>query len=143
MARQTGAVFGSRLHRVLQILKSRPDPGWVGETNPELQPVIDFVWNQDEPALREIIASGEVEWGFRAKSGDQVIHGRIDLWGKDSAGRLWVVDYKSGRVRNESAKWEQLKIYAWALRQFGHQEPIRMALVHPVENKVLVEEYRY
>ena len=64
-ARQSGAAFGSHLHRVFQMLKSRPDPGWVGETNPELQSLIDFVWSQDEPSLREIISNGEVEWGFR------------------------------------------------------------------------------
>ena len=143
LARQEGAASGIALHRAFQTLKVRPDLEWAVKAHPEAKDALEYVWKLEEPCLRDVIINGFAEWGFKIKTDAGIVQGRIDLWGKDRSGRLWIVDYKSGRIRgsdNES-HWEQLKLYAWALRQFGHAMPMEMALVHPLEKTVLVRRF--
>src|SRR6185437_2699854 len=101
---------------------------------------LEYVWTLDEPPLKQIILNGQVEWGFRIRNGTEVLQGRIDLWGRDDQGRVWIVDYKSGRAREDESYWEQLKHYANAVRRFGADGTIHLALIHPIEKKVFVKQ---
>jgi ATP-dependent helicase/nuclease subunit A len=140
LSRQEGATYGITMHRALQTLKVKPDIKWAIKTYPDLAESLQFVWNLDNPPLRHIILNGQVEWGFRIRNGSEILQGRIDLWGRDDQGRVWIVDYKSGRAREDESYWEQLKLYANAVRKFGAEGIINLALVHPLEKKVFVKQ---
>jgi ATP-dependent helicase/nuclease subunit A len=133
--RQERSIYGISLHRAFQTLKTRPDLAWAQRLHPEMDEALQFVWAMTEPNVREIIANGHVEWGFKVKTAKSMIQGRIDLWGKDQSGKIWIVDYKSGRAQDGEGYWDQLKLYAWALRRFGHQEDCELLLIHPTERK--------
>jgi ATP-dependent exoDNAse (exonuclease V) beta subunit len=141
MARQEGATYGIALHRAFQTLKVKPDLQWATKVHFELREFLEYAWDLQESSFKEIILNGQAEWGFRIKLEVGVLQGRIDLWGRDNSGRVWVVDYKSGRARGEEGHWKQLELYAWALRRFGTQGEIHLALIHPVEKKSFVRTF--
>jgi ATP-dependent helicase/nuclease subunit A len=138
MARQRKAVFGVEMHRAFQTLKVRPEIDWAKKAHPGLKKPLDFVWTLREPPMETLIREGSSEWGFKLKTNSGVIQGRIDLWGKDQAGRAWIVDYKSGKAREDDSHWEQLKLYAWALQKFEKVSEVHLALVHPIEEKIFL-----
>lgn len=118
---------GTRVHRTLEALKWRTG---AHSTDKATQ----FVLSIADPPMKEIIQDGEVEWGFQVKTPLRIVPGQIDLWGKHK-GILYVVDYKSGSEGYKDSAFEQLGIYAWALRKFGHQEPIKMVVIYPLAQK--------
>lgn len=129
---------GIRAHRYLQMLKFRePSHHLVPE---EFKKIDLFISELNEPPVKDLIVNGEVEWGFQVQSPIGILEGQIDLWCA-YLGHLYIVDYKTGSSEGESKAREQLKFYAWALRQFGNTEPIRAYLLYLSEKKVIqVEE---
>lgn len=138
LARQEGATYGIAMHRAFQTLKVRPDLAWAIQAHPELEASLRYVWELNDPPLKQVILNGQAEWGFKIKTESGILQGRIDLWGKDDQGRIWIVDYKSGRAKQDDSYWQQLKLYAWALRQFGETSAIHLALVHPLDKKTFI-----
>lgn len=93
---------------------------------------LQFRWDLDLPEVRRLretlakvkivdmkhlITRGFVEWGFVRKTEEGLSSGRIDLWGRDSAGAVWIVDYKTGSAQYRDQALQQLKDYAHALIQ--------------------------
>lgn len=101
---------------------------------------VRYVLGLQEPPLAEMIQQGHTEWGFQVRTPLRVVEGQIDLWAK-SNGRLFVVDYKSGSPKGKEAAFKQLSLYAWALRKFGHQDPISMVVVYPLQKKTESQEF--
>lgn len=112
---------GIRLHRALEGLK-------YGHPSDSVE--LDFVLSIKNPPMRRLIQEGETEWGFQVQTPSGVIEGQIDLWGKCD-GKIFVIDYKSGSSDYKEEAFEQLSLYAWALRQFGHVEPIDLVVIYP------------
>lgn len=123
--------LGVRIHRALQALKYQNHVSGEGLDDEAIRYVLEL----KDPPLKSWIENGRVEWGFQvqAKNG-QVIEGQIDLWSKYD-GKLYVVDYKSGSPANKESAFQQLSLYAWALRKFGHSEPAELVVVYPLLKK--------
>ncbi len=135
-------VLGQKLHMILERMKSSKNldmkkygEKWFGARAPEFQRAIDFVLNLKQPPIRELIAAGEVEWGFQLRTARGVMEGQIDLWGVDSNDVTWVIDYKSGSSRFSDKAFAQLSLYAHALREYGVSGEIRLAVVYAIEEK--------
>jgi len=123
--------LGIRLHKHLEALKY----GRHQHVSSQDQAALQFVLNLQEPPMQAVLEQGQTEWGFVIERPKGVLEGQIDLWGKVD-GRLYVVDYKSGSPGRLEEAFLQLGVYAWALRQFGHQEPVELAVIYPLVQKV-------
>jgi ATP-dependent exoDNAse (exonuclease V) beta subunit len=126
--------LGTRIHKAFEALKYGHAPAAAFE-----KPV-EFVLQLEQPPVRELIACGHSEWGFQVQTSARVIEGQIDLWGKVD-GRIYVVDYKSGSPQAKEEAFAQLQVYAWALRRFGHKEPIEMVVIYPLAEKYESREF--
>ncbi len=125
---------GQRIHRALENLKFHAQTE-VGE-----DPAVRFVLGLKSPPMRELIREGEVEWGFQVQTKSGVLEGQIDLWGKAN-GRLFIIDYKTGSMSRLEQAFTQLEIYGWALRKFGHSEPMELWVIYPLAEKVERREF--
>ena len=85
--------------------------------------------------MRELMANGEAEWGFQVRTPNGVVEGQIDLWGI-AQNRLFVVDYKSGSEAYKETAFQQLSLYAWALRKFGFEQEIELVVIYPLKQNV-------
>lgn len=107
----------------------------------EVLPLIDRVLNMADVPMKKIIENGQVEWGYQQKTAEGVLEGQVDLWGiVDSI--AWLVDYKSGSKFYSKKAFAQLEIYAKALRAFGVESPIKMAIVYPKSGESIVQSYQ-
>jgi hypothetical protein len=93
-----------------------------------------------EPPLRQLIEAGNVEWGFQLKTARGLVEGQIDLWGTDSEGITWLVDYKSGSPALQEKAFRQLDLYTLALRASGVTGEIRCAVIYALNDKVIVKK---
>jgi ATP-dependent helicase/nuclease subunit A len=128
MKRWQAQTLGTRVHRALEALKYGHMPAAGSEE------AVDYVLGLKDPPMETLIREGEAEWGFQVGTAKQTVEGQIDLWGK-ADGRIYVVDYKSGSPRGQAKAFEQLGLYAWALRKFGYKEPIVMTVIYPLTRK--------
>jgi len=129
LRRWQAQTLGTRIHRALEALK-------YGETiEGESEEAVQFVLSLQKPPMGKLIAEGEVEWGFQVQTPTRVVEGQIDLWAKLD-GKLYIIDYKSGSPAGQEAAFEQLGLYAWALRKFGHSEPVELVVIYPLSQKV-------
>jgi ATP-dependent exoDNAse (exonuclease V) beta subunit len=148
----TSAARGTRLHRVFEMAKSasidrqekmaseiarwfRPD-----EQAAALA-ALQWVLAIKSPNLEAIIASGEVEWGFAylAPQRQFIVEGQIDLWGRDTHGQLWIVDYKTGNTDYYEKAFEQLSYYSEALVAAGIAhlgEEVGLAAIFPYAQRI-------
>lgn len=118
----------SRLREVLDSLFEKEQT--------QVSRAVEYVLGHEEVPLKKLIDDGYVEWGFLLREEGFTLEGQIDLWGH-AEGKLWVVDYKTGRIENAEKAFEQLSLYALALHLRGEQGPIELAVVFPFENKTL------
>lgn len=125
---------GTRIHRALEALK------YGGAVSDQDDEAVRYVLALEEPPLREFIRTGQTEWGFQIQTQSRVIEGQIDLWAEHH-GTLYVVDYKSGSMKEIESAFKQLTLYAWALRRFGHKEPIKMAVVYPLKQTTKIRDF--
>lgn len=121
--------LGTRIHRALEALKFG---GSIGEENED---AVNFVLSLQSPPMEQLIQVGEAEWGFQVQTPSRVVEGQIDLWAK-LGDKIYVIDYKSGAPSGKEAAFEQMGLYAWALRKFGHQEPIELVVIYPLRESV-------
>ncbi len=126
---------GQRIHKVLEGLKYR-DEDWRQSEDPAVQYVLSLA----EPPLEELIRHGHVEWGFQVQTPLRIVEGQIDLWG-DWNGVIYVVDYKSGSPSKMKQAFDQLGLYAWALRKFGHRAPIELLVIYPLAQKTVKQKF--
>jgi|GEM_PF-1401296 len=134
MRRWQAQTLGTRIHRALEAVKYGHAPA--GES----EEAVRYVLGLKDPPMEALIQEGEAEWGFQVATPTQTVEGQIDLWGK-LAGRIYVVDYKSGSPKGQEKAFTQLSLYAWALRKFGHREPLTMVVIFPVSQKVETREF--
>jgi ATP-dependent helicase/nuclease subunit A len=144
---QTRRREGVVLHRVFESLKHHsPETtlklsrSWFPDRERELAAAIDFVWNQEQVPLQDIISCGFVEWGYRQRTDDGTfVEKRIDLWGV-VGDTLWVVDYKTGSEAFREQAFAQMREYGQALKLHLHWERvIRLAAVYPFSQKIYVD----
>jgi ATP-dependent helicase/nuclease subunit A len=105
-----------------------------GNLTPEL---VNFLHYTEIP-LVEIFDQGNPEWPFRIAVHGFVLEGQIDLWGRDNSRQLWIVDYKTGSTRFRDKAIQQMKYYAWALREMGladKTEIVNLAVCYPSSNE--------
>ncbi|CAN5452654.1 hypothetical protein BH10BDE1_BH10BDE1_07210 [soil metagenome] len=158
LAMAIAAARGTRLHRVFEMAK--PDAARSAEANREMlageivrwfvaeeqeaaREALRWLLALDEPELGAVLVSGEVEWSFTFIRGAFAVDGQIDLWGRDSQGRLWVVDYKTGDSSYKSKALRQLKYYAEALVAGGAAKPGEIAYLcalYPFSKEVFTEQ---
>lgn len=131
LGRWEAQTTGTRIHRALEAVKY----GQPLAMSDKEEDAVKFVLELQDPPLKDWIENGEVEWGFQVLGKSGVIEGQIDLWCKHE-GRLYVVDYKSGSMENKEAAFQQLSLYAWALRKFGHKEPATLVVIYPLARKI-------
>ena len=143
------AADGTAVHRLMELLKypsqdrmHRLITKWFPAQEERVRAAIEFVRQSKEPTLLEIIANGEVEWGFSVLEQGLLIEGQIDLWGRTNQGDPWIIDYKTGSVEHREKAFEQMSLYALALRasgRVGPAEKLSLAAVYPMAQKVFVQ----
>lgn len=153
----TAAARGTRLHRVFEMAKpdrnrspnenrdllAREIARWfVSTEQQEAREALRWLLELNEPELSAILISGEVEWSFTFLRGSYAVDGQIDLWGRDSRGRLWVIDYKTGDSAYRAKALRQLRYYAEALQAGGQASPGETAMLcalYPFSKEVFTE----
>ncbi len=158
LALATAAARGTRLHRVFEMAK--PQAGgdthrhsealaqeiarwFVGPEQDEAREALQWLLNLKEPKLEAVLSNGEAEWSFTYVKDSFAVDGQIDLWGRDSEGRLWIADYKTGDSSYKDKAFRQLKLYAEALIASGHakkNEPIFLAALYPFSKEAFTEK---
>lgn len=135
------AIQGVELHRHFEALKYHESNQ--GHST-KIQQAIEFVKTWNGGLLQQIIHQGEVEWGFAlALPNEQLLQGQIDLWGQ-VGDQVWVVDYKTGALHFSNKAFEQLQVYASALRRMGYiaeDRIAKLAVVYPLQQQVLVQDF--
>jgi ATP-dependent helicase/nuclease subunit A len=140
---------GTAVHRLMELLKypSRDRLGrliakWFPNQEGKVLKAVEFVQKSSAPPLLEIIQNGEVEWGFAIVENGILIEGQIDLWGRTNNGEAWLIDYKTGNPEFRSKAFEQMALYAFALRKSGlikPEETLQLAAVYPFAGDIFIE----
>lgn len=125
--------IGLQIHRALEALKY--GHSLADELPADTKAAVDFVLGLANPPMPALIETGQVEWGFQVKTERGVIEGQIDLWGQAQQ-KIFIVDYKTGSDRAMDDAFRQLSLYAWALRRFGHKDPMEMVIIYPLKKKI-------
>lgn len=143
------AAVGTAVHKLMELLKypskdrmNRLVTKWFPGDEERVLAAVDYVRFAKKPPLAEIIVNGEVEWGFSVLVEGLLIEGQIDLWGRTNDGHLWIVDYKTGTPEFKEKAFEQMSLYALALRHSGlveASEKIQMAAVYPFAREIFIE----
>jgi ATP-dependent exoDNAse (exonuclease V) beta subunit len=151
------AARGTRLHRVFEMAKpdrtrsaeenrellAKEIVRWfVGEEQNEAREALHWLLALNEPELGAVLLAGEVEWSFTYVRGAYAVDGQIDLWGRDSQGRLWIIDYKTGDSSYREKALRQLKYYAEALVAGGRAkagETASLCALYPFSKEVFTE----
>lgn len=143
------AATGTAVHKLMELLKypsqevlERLVTKWFPNQEKKVQDAIAFVRKNDELPLLDIIASGEVEWGFAMIERGILIEGQVDLWGRSPDGTVWIVDYKTGNPEMREKAFEQMSLYTLALRKSGlirKDEPLKLAAVYPFAREIFVQ----
>lgn len=136
------AISGTEMHRLFESLQyfglkdSKFD--WK-QLLPDLtatqKKALEFLTQDKNGFWLDLIRRGEVEEGIAVLKAPHLIQGQIDLWGRDVQGRPWIVDYKTGSERYKDKAFEQLDIYAWALRKMKkikEDETVHLAVIYPL-----------
>ncbi|RME14988.1 MAG: hypothetical protein D6797_07615 [Bdellovibrio sp.] len=96
----------------------------------EMTEALQYVLHHTEIPMEKLLKKGFVEWGFQYIKEGRILEGQIDLWGEVD-GKTWVVDYKSGTPSMKEKAFQQLQLYAEALRSRGVGYPIYRAVIYP------------
>jgi ATP-dependent helicase/nuclease subunit A len=141
------AATGTAVHRLMELLKYPPSRGHIGALIQKWFPhqeqlvlqAIEYVRDLEVPPLQQIIQNGFVEWSFAFVESDILIEGQIDLWGKSASGDVWIIDYKTGTPALRQKAFDQMSLYALALRKGELVDPavkIKLAAIYPFLGKV-------
>ena len=144
------AATGTAVHKLMELLKypsqdvlGRLITKWFPNQEEKVRDAITFVRTSEKPPLIEIIANGEVEWGFAMIEHGILIEGQVDLWGRSPDGTVWIVDYKTGNPEMREKAFEQMSLYTLALRKSGlirPEEKLRLAAVYPFAKEIFTQD---
>jgi ATP-dependent helicase/nuclease subunit A len=144
------ASTGTAVHRLMELLKypSRERMEqligkWFPGQEQKVLEAVAFVRTLEQPPLLQIIANGDVEWGFAISVDGLMIEGQIDLWGRTDQGEAWIVDYKTGNPELRDKAFEQMALYAFAVRRSGllrDDEPLKLAAIYPFAREVYIQD---
>ena len=131
--------FGTDLHRVFESLKylSFEEVSKLYK-NENIQETLNYLKSLDAPPLMQLMSVGHVEYGFEVLQDSAVTRGQIDLWGK-IGNHVWIVDYKTGSTLYSEKAFQQLGIYAGALRKIHRWNKdihIELNVLYPLEKQV-------
>lgn len=138
------AARGTEIHALLESLKYRKNWSEIKGQNADLDEALEFIETWEGGKIVELIEQGYVEWGFALRKDEGLIQGQIDLWGVDSKGVLWVVDYKTGSSDYYDKAQAQMEEYLRALYKMKkHPEGASACTValFPFEKKAIVQRY--
>lgn len=137
------AAEGALIHKVFESLQYRDEwdlptllKKYFSEDLERVQQAFEWALKLTSPPLADLIRNGQVEWGFQYKTPVGLMEGQVDLWGEDSQGRIWIVDYKTGKSAYEEKAFQQLWLYSLALRKLKPKSEIHLAVIYPFEQKV-------
>ena len=134
-SRWQAKALGQRIHRELEALKYSGGALREGSVEGTHAEAIEWVFELNEPPMRDLVLNGYPEWGFQVAHKHGVLEGQIDLW-SETDDRIYIIDYKSGNPSRVEDAFSQLSLYAWALRRFGHKKPIELVAIYPLSRKV-------
>lgn len=144
------AVTGVDVHRLFENLKYKwmRDPGFqwqelMSELSEQHQKALQYVAQDQNGRWLEVIRQGEVEFGLAVKLEEKLIQGQIDLWGTDSQGHVWIVDYKTGSPKYQDKAFHQLHIYSWALqrmKKIQSLQTVKLAVIYPFAEMTIIRE---
>lgn len=118
---------GVKTHRQLECF-------YATKQNSILTRELTLYLEQIDIPLLDIMTNGFSEWPFVVQEKRNVVEGQIDLWGRDSNGQLWIVDYKTGSSANFEKAFLQMYFYAWGLlrtKQMSESENVTLAVCYP------------
>lgn len=140
---------GVKAHKLFELMKnvgrdkiSNYILKWFPDEEVEVSMALEFLFNLQTPPISVLLRQGFVETTISYTKDNVLIEGQIDLWGvvEDT---LWVVDYKSGSSDYSTQGFDQLLKYSDGLCldiEIKNYKKVKMALVYPFENKVLLSE---
>lgn len=135
------AVDGVRVHRLFQNLKFRLD---IDQAIDSVDEDLKGIFYQGSVDLKNIIKSGFVEMSLTCQIRPELtLIGQIDLWGRESDGTVWVIDYKTGSIKHQRKAFLQLQIYSLMLRKLNLIKPeelVKLAVIYPYENRFLIQD---
>jgi DNA helicase-2/ATP-dependent DNA helicase PcrA len=79
---------------------------------------------------------------FKFQLGDVMIRGRIDQMNEEPGGAVELIDYKTGRAKEQqdADKSLQLSVYALAGHEFFHRPPTRLAFYNLINGEKVITE---
>ena len=137
---------GIRVHKLLEILVRRKSTDLkdlnLNSADPDValvQRSVQYLLTQTQIPYGALILDGHAEWGFIFRHKGEDVRGQIDLWGM-VGGVAWIIDYKTGQFEFREDAFEQMRVYAQALRAHGVLGPIRTAAVYPLVQKMEIRD---
>ena len=150
MADVQKAITGVDVHRIFESLKYKwmKDPSYDWQSDLSDLPVthqkaMRYLAADQNGRWLDVIQNGHVEFGMAVKLGAGLLQGQIDLWGEDSEGQMWIVDYKTGSPKYQDKAFQQLEIYLWALqkmKKIRKDQTVRLAVIYPFSEMTLVRD---
>ncbi|MBC7465104.1 MAG: UvrD-helicase domain-containing protein [Bdellovibrio sp.] len=139
---------GTDLHRIFESLQLyAKNEGLLNSLqynfSSEEKKSIDYLLNQTQLPLKELITQGFAEWGFGIKTKNGVLQGQIDLWGV-VGDDIYILDYKTGRSTYAEKAYQQLVFYAaclYRMKMIATDAKLNLVVVYPLEQKTLVRTY--
>jgi ATP-dependent exoDNAse (exonuclease V) beta subunit len=102
---------------------------------------VDYLFEQGDFPFSEVLEHGHKEWGFDLKTSDVRASGKIDLWAQLGSD-VWIVDYKTGSLKNSSKGFEQLHAYKKVIEKYVGQsvKSFNLVLTFPYDRKTLIQK---
>ena len=135
---------GTELHRLFESMKYRSIEQLKKSMNSEELGMVDYLLNQTDVNLKEILAQGFNEWGFGLKTSKTFLQGQIDAWAELQL-EIHILDYKTGSSEFHEKAFEQLNVYTLALAQMGFiskNKSIVHSVLYASEKKIIKREFK-
>jgi len=146
------AKTGTELHRFFEALKYSSLKEIQDLAPAKNKKYLNFLIQQAEIPLAEILKNGFVEWGFGVQidifntetqlKEKKLIQGQIDAWGFIDQ-TIYILDYKTGSSVYLNKAYEQLYFYAACLKEMkkiSEDQKIILAVIYPVEENIFSKE---
>ncbi len=130
---------GTDLHRIFESLKYIPLEQLTKDLAEEEVKLVQYLYEQKQIDLKEILARGYNEWGFGVKYSGGVLQGQIDAWA-ELDNEIHILDYKTGSADFTAKAFNQLAIYTYALlkmKKISEKKKIIHSIIYPVDQRII------